>query len=137
VRESFPPIWLITCAPARRDAIVWRGQQQTIANVEATKRAWEFASGAIASGLYKTVILDELNPTVESRAILPGWSRIVQNNCWRKQQKRGDPSTGRCKNAPTTLIWPAIHFEIGSATTLRPRGEWNSNGSRLTEVTPR
>jgi cob(I)alamin adenosyltransferase len=47
-----------------RDAIVWRGQQQEMDCIEA-QRGWEIAQAAIASGLYKTIILDELNPTVD------------------------------------------------------------------------
>jgi len=43
---------------------VWRGQQKPIDYVEA-ERAWEIAKAAILSGLYKTIILDELNPTVD------------------------------------------------------------------------
>ena len=43
---------------------MWRGQQQPIDYVEA-ERAWEIAKAAILSGLYKTIILDELNPTVD------------------------------------------------------------------------
>jgi ATP:corrinoid adenosyltransferase len=57
------PTWSTICDQGR-DAIVWRGQQEPIDYVEA-ERAWEIARAAISSGLYKTVILDELNPTVD------------------------------------------------------------------------
>ncbi|MEM9165278.1 MAG: cob(I)yrinic acid a,c-diamide adenosyltransferase, partial [Cyanobacteria bacterium P01_F01_bin.4] len=62
LRQSYPN--LVDHQRCGRDAIVWRGQQQTIDYVEA-ERGWEIARTAIASGLYKTIILDELNPTVD------------------------------------------------------------------------
>ena len=62
LRESYPH--LVDHLRSGRDAIVWRGQQEPIDYVEA-ERAWEIARAAISSGLYKTVILDELNPTVD------------------------------------------------------------------------
>ena len=62
LRDSYPH--LVDHLRSGRDAIVWRGQQQPIDYVEA-ERAWEIAKAAILSGLYKTVILDELNPTVD------------------------------------------------------------------------
>ena len=62
LRESYPH--LVDHLRSGRDAIVWRGQQQPIDYVEA-ERAWEIAKAAILSGLYKTIILDELNPTVD------------------------------------------------------------------------
>jgi len=43
-----------------RDAIVWRGQQQELDYVEAERVGR--LPGSLASGLYKTIILDELNP---------------------------------------------------------------------------
>ena len=58
LRESYPH--LVDHLRSGRDAIVWRGQQQPIDYVEA-ERAWEIAKAAILSGLYKTIILDELN----------------------------------------------------------------------------
>ncbi len=67
LRESYPH--LVDHLRSGRDAIVWRGQQQPIDYVEA-ERAWEIARAAIASGLYKTVILDELNPSVGRLVIL-------------------------------------------------------------------
>merc|ERR1711923_275833 len=62
LRESYPH--LVDHLRSGRDAIVWRGQQQPIDYVEA-ERAWEIAKAAILSGIYKTVILDEINPTVD------------------------------------------------------------------------
>ena len=62
LRESYPH--LVDHLRSGRDAIVWRGQQKPIDYVEA-ERAWEIAKAAILSGLYKTIILDELNPTVD------------------------------------------------------------------------
>ncbi|MBC8123475.1 MAG: cob(I)yrinic acid a,c-diamide adenosyltransferase, partial [Gemmatimonadaceae bacterium] len=60
LHQSYPH--LIDHHRCGRDAIVWRGKQQELDYVEA-ERGWEIAQAAIASGLYKTIILDELNPT--------------------------------------------------------------------------
>ncbi|MEN9239714.1 MAG: cob(I)yrinic acid a,c-diamide adenosyltransferase, partial [Thermostichales cyanobacterium SZTDM-1c_bins_54] len=62
LRDSYPH--LVDHQRCGRDAIVWRGRQQEIDYVEA-ERGWEMARAAIMSGLYKTIILDELNPTVD------------------------------------------------------------------------
>ena len=50
------------------------GPATTIDYVEA-ERAWEIAKAAILSGLYKTIILDELNPTVDLE-LLP-WNQYI------------------------------------------------------------
>ncbi|APD48317.1 cob(I)yrinic acid a,c-diamide adenosyltransferase [Synechococcus sp. CS-602] len=106
LRESFPH--LVDHLRSGRDAIVWRGQQQTIDYVEA-ERAWEIARAAIASGLYKTVILDELNPTVDLE-LLPV-EPIVQT-LLRKPAETEVIITGRCKNAPTYFDLASIHSEM-------------------------
>ena len=67
LRKSYPH--LVDHLRSGRDAIVWRGQQQPIDYVEA-ERGWEIAKAAILSGLYKTIILDELNPTVDLELLL-------------------------------------------------------------------
>ncbi|HSM81188.1 MAG TPA: cob(I)yrinic acid a,c-diamide adenosyltransferase [Nodosilinea sp.] len=91
-----------------RDAIVWRGQQQEIDYVEA-ERGWEIARTAIASGLYKTIILDELNPTVDLE-LLPE-DPIVQA-LLRKPQGTEVLITGRCKNRPAYFELASTHSEV-------------------------
>ncbi|MGB3312664.1 MAG: cob(I)yrinic acid a,c-diamide adenosyltransferase [Nodosilinea sp.] len=91
-----------------RDAIVWRGQQQEIDYVEA-ERGWEIARTAIASGLYKTIILDELNPTVDLE-LLPE-EPIVQA-LLRKPRGTEVIITGRCKNRPAYFELASTHSEV-------------------------
>jgi cob(I)alamin adenosyltransferase len=91
-----------------RDAIVWRGQQQNIDYVEA-ERGWEIARTAIASGLYKTIILDELNPTVDLE-LLPE-EPIVQA-LLRKPKDTEVIITGRCQNQPAYFELASTHSEV-------------------------
>lgn len=91
-----------------RDAIVWRGQQQPIDYVEA-ERGWEIAGTAIASGLYKTIILDELNPTVDLE-LLPE-EPIIQA-LLRKPKGTEVIITGRCKNPPAYFQLASAHSEV-------------------------
>jgi len=91
-----------------RDAIVWRGQQQEIDLIEA-QRGWEIAQTAIASGIYKTVILDELNPTVDLE-LLP-----VDPICQTLLRKSRDTEviiTGRCFNQPAYFDLATVHSEM-------------------------
>jgi cob(I)alamin adenosyltransferase len=106
LRESFPH--LVDHLRSGRDAIVWRGQQLPIDYVEA-ERAWEIARAAIASGLYKTVILDELNPTVDLE-LLPV-EPIVQT-LLRKPAETEVIITGRCKNPPAYFDLASVHSEM-------------------------
>ncbi|MEB3351327.1 MAG: cob(I)yrinic acid a,c-diamide adenosyltransferase [Cyanobacteriota bacterium] len=106
LRESYPH--LVDHLRSGRDAIVWRGQQQPIDYVEA-ERAWEIARAAIASGLYKTVILDELNPTVDLE-LLPQ-EPIVQA-LLRKPAETEVIITGRCKGRPAYFDLAAVHSEM-------------------------
>ena len=106
LRESYPH--LVDHLRSGRDAIVWRGQQQPIDYVEA-ERAWEIARAAIGSGLYKTVILDELNPTVDLE-LLPV-EPIVQT-LLRKPKSTEVVITGRCKNLPSYFALANIHSEM-------------------------
>ena len=106
LRESYPH--LVDHLRSGRDAIVWRGQQQPIDYVEA-ERAWEIARAAIASGLYKTVILDELNPTVDLE-LLPV-EPIVQT-LLRKPSETEVIITGRCKNPPAYFDLASVHSEM-------------------------
>jgi len=91
-----------------RDAIVWRGQQQELDYIEA-ERGWEIARAALASGLYKTIILDELNPTVDLE-LLPQ-EPIVQA-LLRKPRDTEVIITGRCQNPPAYFDLASIHSEV-------------------------
>ncbi len=106
LRESYPH--LVDHLRSGRDAIVWRGQQQPIDYVEA-ERAWEIARAAISSGLYKTVILDELNPSVDLE-LLPV-EPIVQT-LLRKPTETEVIITGRCKNQPAYFDLASVHSEM-------------------------
>ncbi len=106
LRESYPH--LVDHLRSGRDAIVWRGQQKPIDYVEA-ERAWEIARAAIASGLYKTVILDELNPSVDLE-LLPV-EPIVQT-LLRKPAETEVIITGRCKNPPPYFDLASVHSEM-------------------------
>ena len=106
LRESYPH--LVDHLRSGRDAIVWRGQQEPIDYVEA-ERAWEIARAAIASGLYKTVILDELNPSVDLE-LLPV-EPIVQT-LLRKPAETEVIITGRCKNPPAYFDLASVHSEM-------------------------
>ncbi len=106
LREIYPN--LVDHLRSGRDAIVWRGQQQSIDYVEA-ERAWEIASAAISSGLYKTVILDELNPTVDLELLSDG--PIVQT-LLRKPSETEVIITGRCKNQPAYFDLASVHSEM-------------------------
>ncbi len=106
LRDSYPH--LVDHLRSGRDAIVWRGQQQTIDYVEA-ERAWEIARAAIASGLYKTVILDELNPTVDLE-LLP--VEPIVETLLRKPSETEVIITGRCKNYPAYFDLASVHSEM-------------------------
>jgi cob(I)alamin adenosyltransferase len=106
LRQIYPN--LVDHQRSGRDAIVWRGQQQNLDYVEA-ERAWEIARAAIASGLYKTIILDELNPTVDLE-LLPQ-APIVQA-LLRKPRDTEIIITGRCKNPPAYFDLASVHSEM-------------------------
>ncbi|MEO0770283.1 MAG: cob(I)yrinic acid a,c-diamide adenosyltransferase [Cyanobacteria bacterium J06649_4] len=106
LRKSYPN--LVDHQRCGRDAIVWRGQQQPIDYVEA-ERGWELASTAISSGLYKTIILDELNPTVDLE-LLPE-EPIIQT-LLRKPKDTEVIITGRCKNQPAYFQLASTHSEV-------------------------
>lgn len=106
LRQSYPN--LVDHQRCGRDAIVWRGQQQALDYVEA-ERGWEIARAAMASGLYKTIILDELNPTVDLE-LLPE-EPIVQAFL-RKPRDTEVIITGRCKNPPAYFDLASIHSEM-------------------------
>jgi cob(I)alamin adenosyltransferase len=106
LRQSYPN--LVDHQRCGRDAIVWRGQQQELDYVEA-ERGWEIARAAIASGLYKTIILDELNPTVDLE-LLPE-EPIVQA-LLRKPRDTEVIITGRCKHPPAYFDLASVHSEM-------------------------
>jgi cob(I)alamin adenosyltransferase len=106
LRQSYPS--LVDHQRSGRDAIVWRGQQQELDYVEA-ERGWEIARAAIASGMYKTIILDELNPTVDLE-LLPE-EPIVQA-LLRKPKDTEVIITGRCKTLPAYFDLASIHSEM-------------------------
>jgi len=106
LRESYPH--LVDHLRAGRDAIVWRGQQQPIDYVEA-ERAWEIAQAAILSGLYKTNILDELNPTVDLE-LLPMES--IHQTLLKKPAETEVVITGRCKNEPSYFELADVYSEM-------------------------
>ena len=106
LRESYPH--LVDHLRSGRDAIVWRGQQKPIDYVEA-ERAWEIAKAAILSGLYKTIILDELNPTVDLE-LLPVES--IHQTLLKKPTETEVIITGRCKNEPSYFELADIYSEM-------------------------
>lgn len=106
MQQSYPS--LVDHQRCGRDAIVWRGQQQEIDYVEA-ERGWEVARAAIASGLYKTIILDELNPTVDLE-LLP--EEPIMQAFLRKPRDTEIIITGRCQNAPSYFELASTHSEM-------------------------
>jgi cob(I)alamin adenosyltransferase len=106
LRQSYPN--LVDHQRCGRDAIVWRGQQQELDYVEA-ERGWEIARAAIASGLYKTIILDELNPTVDLE-LLP--QAAIVHALLRKPRDTEVIITGRCKNPPDYFDLASVHSEV-------------------------
>jgi len=106
LQQSYPT--LVDHQRSGRDAIVWRGQQQEIDYVEA-ERTWEIAHTAIASGLYKTIILDELNPT-DDLELLP--QEPIVHALLRKPRDTQVIITGRCKKTPAYFNLANIHSEM-------------------------
>ena len=106
LQKSYPH--LVDHLRSGRDAIVWRGQQELIDYVEA-ERAWEIARAAIGSGLYKTVILDELNPTVDLE-LLPVEPIVQALLC--KPAETQVVITGRCKIKPLYFDLASVHSEM-------------------------
>lgn len=106
LQQSYPEV--VDHQRCGRDAIVWRNSRQPLDYVEA-ERGWEIAKTAIASGLYKTIILDELNPTVDLE-LLPV-EPIVQA-LLRKPHDTEIIITGRCQNQPAYFDLATIHSEV-------------------------
>ncbi len=116
LRESYPD--LVDHQRCGRDAIVWRGKQQEIDYVEA-ERGWELARAAIASGLYKTIILDELNPTVDLELL--DVEPIVQT-LLRKPRDTEIIITGRCHAPLPYFELASVHSEMVSHKHYAERG---------------
>jgi len=108
LRERYPD--LVDHQRCGRDAIVWRGKQQEIDYVEA-ERGWELARAAIASGLYKTIILDELNPTVDLELL--DVEPIVEA-LLRKPRDTEIIITGRCHAPLPYFELASVHSEMVS-----------------------
>ena len=106
LRQIYPN--LVDHQRCGRDAIVWRGQQQELDYVEA-ERGWEIARAAIASGMYKTIILDELNPTVDLE-LLP--EDPITQALLRKPRDTEIIITGRYKNPPAYCDLASVHSEM-------------------------
>ncbi len=106
LQQSYPN--LVDHQRCGSDQIVWRGKQTEIDFIEA-ERGWEIAKSAIASGLYKTIILDELNPTVDLE-LLPV-EPIVQV-LLRKPYDTEIIITGRCLNPPAYFDLASVHSEM-------------------------
>jgi cob(I)alamin adenosyltransferase len=104
--QSYPN--LVDHQRCGRDAIVWRGQQQELDYLEA-ERGWEIAKAAIASGLYKTIILDELNPTVDLE-LLP--VEPIFQALLRKPRDTEVIITGRCLHPPAYFDLASVHSEM-------------------------
>jgi cob(I)alamin adenosyltransferase len=106
LQQSYPEV--VDHQRCGRDAIVWRNSRHELDYVEA-ERGWEIAKTAIASGLYKTIILDELNPTVDLE-LLPV-EPIVQT-LLRKGHDTEVIITGRCQNQPAYFDLASVHSEV-------------------------
>lgn len=106
LRQSYPQ--LVDHQRCGRDAIVWRGQQQELDCIEA-ERGWEIAKCAIASGWYKTIILDELNPTVDLE-LLP--VEPIVEALLRKPRDTEIIITGRCHKPHAYFDLASVHSEV-------------------------
>ncbi|MBD1837947.1 cob(I)yrinic acid a,c-diamide adenosyltransferase [Coleofasciculus sp. FACHB-64] len=106
LQQSYPN--LVDHQRCGQDAIVWRGQQQELDYVEA-ERGWEIARAAIASGLYKTIILDELNPTVDLELLD---QQPIVDALLRKPRDTEVIITGRCLNRPAYFDLASVHSEM-------------------------
>ena len=106
LKQSYPD--LVDHHRCGRDAIVWRGQQQISDYVEA-ERGWEIARAALASGLYKTIIMDELNPTVDLDLLQV---EPIVDALLRKPRHTEVIITGRCHNQPAYFDLASVHSEM-------------------------
>jgi len=109
LKHSYPD--LVDHQRCGRDAIVWRGQQQEVDCIEA-RRGWEIAKVGIASGTYKTVILDELNPTVELELLGPDGAQEVTQALLHKPPNTQVIVTGRCRDALPYFNLASLYSEM-------------------------
>jgi cob(I)alamin adenosyltransferase len=106
LRQSYPS--LVDHHRCGRNAIVWRGQQQEADYLEA-ERGWEIARVALTSGLYKTIILDELNPTVDLELLQV---EPIVEALLRKPRDTEVIITGRCLHQPAYFDLASVHSEM-------------------------
>jgi len=106
LKASYPN--LIDHIHCGRDAIVWRGQQQP-EDYEEAERGWKTASEAIQSGTYKTIILDELNPTVDLE-LLP--TQPIVDTLSAKPDDTQVIITGRCFNRLPYFDLASVYSEM-------------------------
>jgi cob(I)alamin adenosyltransferase len=106
LKQSYPQ--LVDHQRCGSDAIVWRGQQKDIDYQEA-ERGWEIAKKAIQSGEYKTIILDELNPTVDLE-LLP--QEPIVEVLSHKPPHTEVIITGRYYNVPAYFNLATVHSEM-------------------------
>jgi cob(I)alamin adenosyltransferase len=106
LKASYPN--LIDHLHCGRDAIVWRGKQQP-EDYEEADRGWKTAKGAIESGSYKTIILDELNPTVDLE-LLP--TEPIVETLSAKPDDTQVIITGRCFNRPPYFDLASVYSEM-------------------------
>jgi cob(I)alamin adenosyltransferase len=106
LKQSYPD--LVDHHRCGRDAIVWRGQQQK-GDYEEAKRGWEIAKAALASGLYKTIIMDELNPTVDLELLKV---EPIVKALLGKSRDTEVIITGRCQNIPAYFELASVHSEM-------------------------
>ncbi len=106
LKQSYPD--LVDHQRCGRDAIVWRGKQQEIDYVEA-ERGWELARAAMTSGLYKTIIMDELNPTVDLELL--DVDPIIEA-LLRKPRDTEVIITGRCHTPLPYFELAGVHSEM-------------------------
>jgi cob(I)alamin adenosyltransferase len=106
LKQSYPQ--LVDRYRCGRDAIVWRGQQQDVDYAEA-QRGWEIAKEGILSGSYKTIILDELNPTVDLELLA---QEPIVDTLLKKPKDTQVIITGRCLHPPAYFDIASIHSEI-------------------------
>ncbi len=106
LKASYPH--LIDHVRCGQDAIVWRGKQQPEDYQEA-QRGWKTAQSAIESGSYKTIILDELNPTVDLE-LLP--AEPIVKTLAAKPSDTQVIITGRCFNRPPYFDLASVYSEM-------------------------
>ena len=106
LKASYPK--LLDHIRCGRDAIVWRGKQQPDDYTEA-ERGWKTAKEAIESGTYKTIILDELNPTIDLELLD---AKPIVETLAAKPDDTQVIITGRCFNRPPYFDLASVYSEM-------------------------